>query len=125
MRFLRGDKVNVLVVILGVGPAKMPSKLSQFFSLIQEPMRILRGTLCGAEGRFNEGLTLENEDGTTTLLWDTLRRPFPSALPSSDGVGDGRSPAVGFKAGQGCLDAASAPIGCRESPAICAHSFRY
>jgi len=55
---LRGDEVDGRVVMLGVIPVEVPGEVGHGLAVIQEPPRVFRGALGGAEGRFDEGVVV-------------------------------------------------------------------
>ena len=55
---LRGDEVDARVVMLGVVPVEVPGEVGHGLAVIQEPPRVFRGALGGAEGRLDEGVVV-------------------------------------------------------------------
>jgi len=55
---LRGAEVDARVEMLGVVPVKVPGEVGHGLAIIQEPPRVFRSALGGAEGRLDEGVVV-------------------------------------------------------------------
>jgi hypothetical protein len=55
---LRGDEVDALLVMLDVVPVEVPGEVGHGFAVIQEPLRVFREALGGAEGRRDKGVAV-------------------------------------------------------------------